>query len=260
MWIDTHCHLNLDEYDEDRSAVRQRAEEEGVEAAVLVGIDVATSRRALELAADDPWLHPSVGVHPHDALTLDSDTMVEIDRMAEQAVAVGETGLDYFRMHSPMDSQRDAFRFHIETARDRQKPLVIHCREAHDDILDVLRSMGKTHRGVMHCFSGDLEFARACLALGLHISIAGPVTYPKAEALREVVPAVPVDRLLLETDCPFLAPQAVRGKRNEPSYIRFTGEMVAHLRGLETERLAEITTRNARELFGIPAPDGETTS
>ena len=139
----------------------------------------------------------------------------------------------------------------VDLALQTEKPLVIHCRDAQADILEVLRGFGRPIRGVMHCFSGDGEFARACVALGLHLSFAGPVTYPKSDTLREVAASAPEDRILLETDCPFLAPQAVRGKKNEPSYLRFTGEMVAHLRGLEPRRLAEITARNARSLFGI---------
>lgn len=252
MWIDTHCHLNLTDFEGDLQEVRRRAEEEGVEAAVIVGIDLETSRRALDLAAEDPWLVPSVGIHPHDAADLDRAALETLAEMAGSAAAVGETGLDYYRMRSPREAQREAFRSHLDLARQMKRPVVIHCRDAHGDILEDLKSAGRDISGVMHCFSGDEEFARSCLDLGLHISIAGPVTYPKSDRLREAAAAVPEDRLLLETDCPFLAPQPVRGKRNEPAYVRFTGEAVAHLRGLEPERLGEITAANARALFGIP--------
>ncbi|MCZ6690368.1 MAG: TatD family hydrolase [Planctomycetota bacterium] len=254
MWIDTHCHLNLPEFDTDRDEVRRRAEEEGVDAAILVGIDLETSRRAVQLAGRDPWFTPTVGVHPHDANSMDAETVATLAELAGSAAAIGETGLDYFRMHSPQDSQRQAFRAQVDLARQLEKPLIIHCREAREDLLAILKEIGGEHRGVMHCFSGDVEFALSCLRLGLHISFAGPVTYPKSDVLREVVPEVPEDRILLETDCPFLAPQPVRGRRNEPAYVRFTGEKVAHLRGVTPEEIARVTSQNARDLFRIPDP------
>ena len=252
MWIDTHCHLNLPEFATDNDAVRLRAREAGVDAAVLVGIDIDTSRRALEMAASESWFAPAVGIHPHDAISVNEDAVEMLAGMAGSAAAIGETGLDYYRMHSPQEPQREAFRMQIDLAIEKGKPLVIHCRDAHDDILSILKGFGRPLRGVMHCFSGEIDFARECIDLGFYISFAGPVTYPKSDALREVAASVPEDRILIETDCPFLAPQPVRGKRNEPAYIRFTGEMVAHVRGIETKRLAEITSRNARALFGLP--------
>lgn len=251
MWIDTHCHLNLPEFDADVDAVRGRAEEDGVEAAVVVGIDLETSRLALDLAARDPWFVPVVGIHPHDAATVDGEAWAALAEMARTAAAVGETGLDCYRMRSPKEAQREAFRRQAELALHLGKPLVVHCRDAHEETLEVLEGFGREIRGVMHCFSGDAAMAGRCIDLGLHISVAGPVTYPKADRLREVARSVPDDRLLIETDCPFLPPQPVRGKRNEPAYVRFTGEMVAHVRGLDPDRLAAITTGNARALFGI---------
>ena len=251
MWIDTHCHVNLPDFDADLDETIQRAREAGVEGAVVVGIDLPTSRRALEMAADHPYFTSSVGVHPHDAAGLDEKAKASLEGLAASASAIGETGLDYYRERSPRSSQKEAFRWHVDLALQLGRPVVIHCRDAQDDVLAVLRGFGRPLQGVMHCFSGDAPYARACLDLGLHISIAGPVTYPKADGLRSVVREIPEDRLLIETDCPFLPPQPVRGKRNEPAYVRFTGEKVAHLRGVEPERLGEITTRNARALFGL---------
>jgi TatD DNase family protein len=225
-----------------------------VTAVATVGTDVATSRAAIALAAAEPGVWATVGVHPHDAGSADEAALEEIERLATapRVVAIGEIGLDYFRNLSPKDAQVRVFRRLLETARRARKPVVIHCRDAHADVLALLEDARVADvGGIMHCFSGDVEIARRALDLGLHLSLAGPVTYPNARQLPEVARFAPADRLVVETDCPYLPPQPHRGKRNEPAYVRITAARVAELRDEPLERLASRTAANARAVFGI---------
>ena len=253
--FDTHAHLHFPEFDADREAMLARARESGVRRMLTIGTDGETSRAALALAAREADVWATVGIHPHDAAQGDAAALGEIERLAAEprVVAVGEIGLDYFRDLSPREDQHRVFRELIGVARRAGKPVVIHCRDAHEDTLAILVEEQVTDvRGIMHCFSGDVAIARRCLDLGLLISLAGPVTYPNARALPEVARFVPGDRLVVETDCPFLPPQGYRGQRNEPAYLSITATRVAELRSEPIDALAARTTANACALLGIP--------
>jgi TatD DNase family protein len=257
--FDTHAHLHFPEYVGDRAAVLARARAAGVRGIVTIGTDLATSAAAIALAAEEADVWASVGVHPHDAAGADAAVLAEIERMAgaSRVVAVGEIGLDFFRDLSPRPVQVDVFRRQLELARRVALPVLIHCRDAHAETLAILAELRAGELGgVMHCFSGDVEVARRCLDLGLFISLAGPITYRNARALPEVARFVPGDRLVVETDCPFLPPEGHRGQRNEPAYLALTAARVAALRGEPLDRLAAATTDNARALFRLGAPAG----
>lgn len=255
MLIDTHCHLDDAQFVDDLDAVLRRMRAAGVEAAVTIGTGVASSRRAVALAGAHPELRAAVGIHPHDARTaLLEPEAAALEALARDArvVAIGETGLDYYRDPAPPDLQRALFARHIALARSLRKPIAIHCRDAYGDCLAQLRTEWPPPvRGVMHCFSGSPEEARLALDLGLYLSFAGPVTFPSAHRLREVVRAAPADRLLLETDAPYLAPQPHRGKRNEPAWLLETARAVADARGESLEAVATAATANARGLFEL---------
>jgi TatD DNase family protein len=253
--IDTHAHLFEDRFARDLPAVMERAAAV-VERVICLGLDVTTSRLAVEIAAAYPLVVAAVGIQPNHAAEARPGDWAEIVSLAQsdpRVVAIGETGLDRYWDKTPFDVQRDYFARHIELARDLDKPFVIHCREAEADVVAVLReyrSRGPL-RAVMHSFSGDLATARACLEMGLYVSFAGMVTYPTAQNLREVAKEVPLDRLLVETDCPYLAPQPVRGKRNEPAFVAHTAALLAAVKGVSLAEIEEHTTRNAKALFGI---------
>ncbi|MDW7709095.1 MAG: YchF/TatD family DNA exonuclease [Deferrisomatales bacterium] len=254
MIVDTHAHLTLKGLREDLEGVLGRARKAGVGAVITVGIDPEDSRAAVRLAESTAGVWATVGVHPHDAAGLTAAALDDLAALARSpaVVAWGETGLDFYRDRSPRADQERWFREQVVRARELELPLVVHDREAHAETLAVLREEGRGRlRGVFHCFSGDEAFARAVLALGFHLSFPGTVTYPRNEALRQAAASVPLERVLLETDCPFLAPQPVRGRRNEPAYLVHTAREVARLRGLELEDVARITTRASRELFGV---------
>lgn len=259
--VDTHAHLDGERFTGEVSQVIERAAAAGVSRILTVGCDLASSRASVALAEAHPELYAAVGIHPHDALTVDAAALDELRRLAAhpRVVAIGETGLDFYRDRAPRPAQRDAFRAQIRLARELGKPLIVHDRDAHDEILAILREeQAAAAGGVLHCFSGDLTMAKACLELGFYLSIAGPVTYPKNEELREVVRAVSVDRLLVETDCPYLAPQSRRGKRNEPALVAETAAKVAEIKGLTLDDVARVTTLNAFTLFGIGEVDQTT--
>ena len=255
MLVDTHAHLHDPAFDGDRPAVIARARVAGVGGFLTIGTDVPTSEAAVALAAAEPDIYGAVGIHPHDASTADEAALARIAALARapRVVAIGEIGLDYYRDHSPRPVQRSALVAQLELARAVRKPVLLHCREAHADLLDVCRTEGvEAVGGILHCFSGDLAVARRGIELGLLISIAGPVTYPSARRLAEVVRALPLDRLVVETDCPYLPPQPWRGRRNEPAYLPVTAARVAELLGVTAERLAAATTENAARLLALP--------
>ena len=255
--IDTHAHLDDPRFADDLPAVLDRAADTGVIRVLTIGIDLATSRAALDLAARHPdRLSAVVGIQPNHVAEAGPGDFDEIARLAAdpRAVAVGETGLDRYWDKAPFELQEEYFVRHLDLARRLGKPVVIHCRDAGPDAVRVLRDVFDRRgpvRGVMHSFTGDAETARACLDLGLHLSFAGMLTYKTASDLREVAKAVPPDRLLVETDSPYLAPVPVRGKRNEPAFVAHTAACLAVLLGLSVEQLAATTTRNARDLFGL---------
>jgi TatD DNase family protein len=252
--FDTHAHLHFPDFDADRDAMLARARAAGVRRMLTIGTDAATSRAALALAEREPGVWATAGVHPHDAGETDEAALAEVERLAAEprVVAVGEIGLDFFRNLSPRDAQERVFRRFVAHARRIGKPVVVHCRDAHAETLAVLAEERVAEvGGIMHCFSGDVAIARRCLDLGLAISLAGPVTYPSARALPEVARFVPADRLVVETDCPFLPPQGYRGKRNEPAYLTLTAARVAELRAEPLDALALRASDNARRLLRV---------
>ena len=252
--FDTHAHLHFPEFAGDLDAVLARARAAGVRRMVTIGTDVATSRAAAALAAREPDVWAAVGIHPHEAADANEAALTEIERLASapRVVAIGETGLDFFRDRSPREAQTRAFTAQVALARRLGKPVLVHCRDAHAETLALLAADGPLERGgIMHCFSGDVALARRCIELGLLVSLAGPVTYPKPGALPDVARAIPADRLVVETDCPFLPPQPYRGKRNEPAYLAITAARVAELRGEPLADLAGRMSENARTLFRL---------
>lgn len=259
--VDTHAHLDSSRYDRDRAAVISRALDAGVAQMITIGGSLEASRGAVALAQEYPFLYATVGIHPHNAVDLNGEALAELRQLAQQpkVVAVGEIGLDFFRDLSPRDVQRRAFQAQLAWAARLGKPVVIHDRDAHQEVLDILAdwAAGQAHSslagrlGVLHTFSGDLSMAERAIDLGFYLSISGPVTYQNARDLPEVVRSMPLERLMVETDCPWLAPHPHRGKRNEPAYVRLVAEQIAALRGIELEKVAQATTTNARRLFGL---------
>ncbi len=259
--VDSHTHLDFPEFDPDREEVLKRAWEAGVRLIVNAGTDVSSSLASVSLAENHPFIYASAGLHPHDAGSLDEKNRRTLEEIAchPKVVAIGETGLDYYRNLSPREAQREAFAFHLELARRTGKPLIIHSRDAHQETMDFLRDFvrnpGKLYPpyGVMHCFSGSLEMAREAVELGFFISVAGPLTFQNARKLPAIVREIPLDFLLIETDCPYLAPHPFRGRRNEPAYVRLVAEAVAQIKGLSPEEVGRKMLENALKLFRLPA-------
>ncbi|MGD2206190.1 MAG: TatD family hydrolase [Anaerolineae bacterium] len=259
--IDSHAHLDFPQFDADRQAVIERAQTAGLVAIVNVGTNLVSSRRAVALAEEYDWIHAAVGMHPHDAKKLDGAALAELRELAQHpnVVAVGEIGLDFYRDLSPRDQQRRAFQAQLAWAAKLGKPVVIHDRDAHGEIMDILTDWAAgLHNpslagrlGVLHTFSGDLDMAEHAIELGFYVSISGPVTYHSARKLHDIVRALPLDRLLVETDCPYLTPNPHRGERNEPGYVRFVAERIAALRDMPLAKLAEATSANAQRLFSF---------
>lgn len=247
MWVDTHCHL--DAIDEEAGAIVRRALAAGVDAIVTVGTDVATSTASVELAGQFDQVWAAVGIHPHEAGTFTLNSLAEIRALASRpkVVAIGEIGLDFYRDLSPRDSQIEAFRSQLELAAQCDLPVVIHVRDSFDEVIEVLGEVSPDVRAVFHCFSGGAVQAQRALELGAYISFAGNVSYPKAESLREAARATPLDRILVETDSPYLSPVPHRGKRNEPAFVKWTGVALADALGIPVEQLAEATSKNARQ-------------
>ncbi len=256
-FIDTHCHLDMDAYSADFKDVLERSASCGVKQVITIGIDLNSSKRAIELAKQHDMLYATVGIHPHDVDSISDDTYDQLTVLVENnkkyIVGLGEIGLDYFKNYSDVTSQRKHFKKQLQLAKELQLPVIIHDRDAHDDTLSILKEIGPFPQGgVLHCFSGDLPFAKNILDLGFHISIPGIVTFKNALELHDVAAHIPLDKMLLETDGPFLSPMPYRGKRNEPSYIPHIANKIAELRKIEMSEVAELTTKNARELFKLP--------
>lgn len=259
-WVDTHCHLNEEAFQVDLADVVQRAVDVGVRQMLVVGCTLESSRRAVELAAQYDPVFAVVGIQPNYVQEAGPDDFHEITQLARapKVVAIGETGLDRYWDFAPIDLQRDSFRRHIELAQQLELPFVVHCREAEADVVAVLQEAanGGLLAGVMHSFSGDLATAEACWKLGLHISFAGMVTFKRNALLREVAQQVPADRILVETDAPYLMPSPLKNdkgpKRNEPAHVRYTANLLAEIRGVSSEEFANLTTANARQLFRLP--------
>lgn len=259
MWIDTHCHLNEEAFVPDLQEVVERAVTAGVRQMLVVGCTLASSRKAVELAGRYPALYAAVGIQPNYVAEAQPTDFAEIEQLSLQpkVVAIGETGLDRYWDFAPFDLQRDYFVRHIELSRQRSLPFIVHCREAEADTVAVLQQQSQQGplSGVMHSFSGDLETATACWNLGLYISFAGMVTFKRNQPLRDVARAVPADRILVETDSPYLLPAPIKNekgpKRNEPAHVRYTANHLAEVRGVSSEDFAAITTANAQRLFRL---------
>jgi TatD DNase family protein len=258
--IDSHAHLDAKAFEADRHQVIERAWDAGLGAVITVGVGETLSELegAVALADEYERVFCTVGVHPHDARGIQPEWYGRIERLAghRKVVGIGETGLDYHYMHSPKGVQRDAFERFLKMGREAGLPVVIHTREADEDTISVLREAreegGGPLSGVVHCFSGDYPLAKQVLDLGLHISFTGVITFPKAEPLREVLEKIPIEKVLLETDCPYLSPVPFRGKRNEPARVVHVAETVAEVLGRSIDEVARITTENAVRLFRLP--------
>lgn len=251
--IDTHAHLDDRRFEHDLEAVIRRAAGAGVSTILTVGADIASSRGAIAIAEAHKGVFAAVGVHPHEAKETDERTWRELRQLAKnpRVIAIGEIGLDFYHNLSPAPDQRRAFRAQLEVAHELGLPIIVHDRDAHREVLDILQVDGAGLRGVMHCFSGSLEMAQQAIKMGFYISTAGSVTFPNAVRLREVIAGVPLERLLVETDSPYLAPMPYRGRRNEPAYLGLIAAKVAETRGVSLQTIAQATTANARCLFGL---------
>lgn len=256
MLIDTHTHVQVREFSSDRDQVILAAFDAMVDRLIVPGVDVETSRDAIALATTYPGqIFAAVGTHPHEADLLTDQALSSERELATSAgvVAIGEIGLDYYRNLSPPESQRQALIKQLELARELGLPVILHNRESHKDMIAHLREYGQNVTGVFHCFVGDRDMARDALDLGFYLSFAGPVTYPANVTLAQVAAWAPADRILVETDSPYLAPVPVRGKRNEPRHVRLIAEHIAGLRGITLEEMAAVTAANAERVFGLPA-------
>lgn len=255
MFVDTHTHLDDTRYNDDRDAVLARAREAGVERFVTIGCDLASSRAAVALAAQYDSVYAAIGVHPHEVRHIADGWYDELLRLArhKKVVAYGEIGLDYHYNHSSPKEQRDRFREQVQLARELKLPVIIHTREAQKDTIAILREERASEvGGVFHCFSGDAWLAKDALDLGFYLSFSGIVTFQNAAMLREIAKTVPLDRLLIETDCPYLAPVPYRGKRNEPAYVVHVADQLAAIHGtLSPTDIGFRTTENAKRLFKI---------
>ncbi|KAB2953016.1 TatD family deoxyribonuclease [Heliorestis acidaminivorans] len=255
-FFDTHAHMDDKAFREDRGELLWQAHEAGLALMVNVGFDLLSSQRSIALADEYPFVYASVGIHPHDAKTVTDETYEKLEKLAShhKVVAIGEMGLDYYRDLSPRNVQMQVFKEQLKLARKLKKPVIIHDRDAHGDIMDILDKDTKGMTGVLHCFSGSWEMARFCLERDFYISIAGPVTYTNARQLLEVAQKVPLERLLVETDSPYLSPHPLRGKRNDVSKVTMIIQKIAELRQEDAEMVAEQCLQNGCKLFGIPQP------
>jgi TatD DNase family protein len=249
--VDTHCHLDNEQFDSDREAVIERARAAGVERMMAIGTGEGPPdlEAAIRLADRYPFIYATIGIHPHDASKATDETFHLLRELARhpKVLAIGEIGLDYHYDFSPREVQREVFERQLELAREADKPIVIHTREAWADTLEVIRSHWHGE-GIMHCFTGDEPQAREALALGFYLSFGGVLTFPKAEPVRQAARIAPVDRILIETDCPYLAPVPHRGKRNEPAFIAETARRLAEIRGISAEEIAIATAANFERL------------
>jgi len=261
MLIDSHAHIDLATFDRDREQVFARARQGGIRAIINVGLDAESSRASLEMAKQYDDVFSTVGFHPHEASKMKDGDLKILAELAQddRVVAVGEIGLDFYRNLSARRIQEKAFRKQLDLAAELGLPVVVHCRQAHREVFKILSawvkstlSAGRRRWGVIHCFSGDIELAQRYIDIGFYISLAGSVTYPSAGELVQVAREIPLSRLLLETDAPFLAPQAYRGKRNEPAYVALIAEKVAQVREVPREKVAEAAAKNTISLFRLP--------
>ena len=254
MLIDSHAHLEMPDFKRDLEAVIQRAKESGVEYIFTVGTEKKDWKRTLEITNTHPSIYAILGVHPHNAKEIDDKTYPILRELCRdrKVKGYGEIGLDFFRNLSPRDVQLKRFREQIGLAKELQLPIVVHDREAHQETLEILKSeKAEECGGIIHCFSGDYEMAKECIDMGFFISIPGSITFKNAERFREIVKRLPLESLLVETDAPFITPEPFRGKRNEPSYVKYTAQKVAEIKKVSFEKVAEVTTENALQIFKL---------
>ena len=261
LLVDSHAHLDGKQFATDLKATVDHATANGISHILTIGCDLQSSAASIKVAEQYKNIYAAVGVHPHDATEIDDQALGTLRTMLShpKVVALGEIGLDYYRDRSPRDIQRNAFRQQIRLAREVGKPIVVHDREAHAEVIQILKEEDATSiGGVLHCFSGDLDMAKQCLDLGFYLSFTGTITYPKNDEIRNIIKQIPIDRMLIETDCPYLSPQKFRGKRNEPAYVRFTADKMAEIKGLTIADVARVTSRNCHDLFGFGTVDQDT--
>jgi TatD DNase family protein len=252
MLVDTHCHLDFPEFDHDRHEVIQRAKDNGINYIINIGSSLTGSQKSYDLAQKYDFIYATCGIHPHDADKADKKIREDLRLIAkkDKIVAIGETGLDYYKNYSKAENQMSLFVYLVKLAKELNLPLVIHSRLAQDDVLKVLKSLLPI-RAVIHCFSGDADFLKNCLDSGFFISFTCNLTYKKADNLRNLVKVTPLERLMLETDAPFLSPEGLRGKRNEPLYVKSLAQEIAKIKEVNFEDVARITTENARKFFNL---------
>lgn len=254
MFIDTHAHLDDERFDEDRDELIRELPGRGVSRVINPGIDIESSKECIDLSEKYEIIYAGIGIHPHEASKVEGDYLNILDSMAQhkKVVAIGEIGLDYYYDFSPREIQKRVFAEQIELAAKLRLPIIIHNRDSHEDMLDILRANKDLLKGgVMHSYSGSWEMAKIVLDLGLHISLGGPVTFKNAKKPVEIAENIPLDRLLIETDSPYLTPVPYRGKRNDPGHVGLVAEKIAEIRGMASEEVGRITTDNAIQLFGI---------
>ena len=252
--FDSHCHLDDEQFDIDRDELIQALPQQGIVYCLTVGSDLSSSERSLQLADKHSFIYAAAGVHPHEAIKTPNDYLEQLENLLshKKEVAVGEIGLDYHYDYSPRDIQRKLLEEQLDLAYQKELPVILHVREAHGDMIELMKNrQDRLPKGVLHCFSGSAESALEYVRLGFHISFAGPITFKNAGKLLLAAQAVPLDKLLIETDSPYLSPQPFRGKRNNPSMVKYICQKLASLRGLEMEEMADITFNNALGLFHI---------
>ncbi|MFC1943570.1 TatD family hydrolase [Chloroflexota bacterium] len=258
--IDTHAHLDMSAFDKDRKEVIARALDEGINTIITVGTNLNSSKKSIELAEEFPEVFAAVGLHPHDVATVERADIASLDIIANhpRVIAIGEIGLDFHRNYSPRGAQLQALKWQLDLATKLELPVIIHCRQAEKDMLSLIREWTSRYRGpygqcqgVIHCFSGDSDTAKQYLDMGFYLSFGAYIGYPTSRNSHDVIRNIPEDRLLVETDCPFLPPQSHRGKRNEPAYLTLTVQVLAEIREESPSGVAEKTTQNARRLFRL---------
>jgi len=253
-FIDSHAHLDDERFDEDREELINSLQENGIEAVLNPGADLKTSRAAVALADKYPFIYAAVGCHPHDSKFMDDDTMNIFRELAKdkKVLGIGEIGLDYYYDNSDRETQKIWFREQIRLAKELDLPYIVHDRDAHEDIIRIMKEEYHSGtRGILHCYSGSVEMAREFMKLGFYISLGGPVTFKKAKTPKMVAKEVPMERLLIETDCPYLAPEPFRGKRNEPKLVKHVAEEIAEIREVTASEIAEKTKENFKRLFNL---------
>jgi TatD DNase family protein len=253
MFVDTHAHLQWGRFDRDREKVINRARNANVKRIVNVGFDVMGSIKGIELAEKNKGLYATVGIHPHNASSLNEAVLDNLRKLSKnpKVVAIGEIGLDYYRTLSPKEAQKNAFEAQLFLAEELKLPVIVHNREADDDTLEILSKFSGRIKGILHCFSGDLKMAEQCVKHNHYLSVAGPVTFPNSHNLQKIVRWVDLSYLLLETDSPWLAPQSMRGKRNEPAFLVYVAKKIAKLKGISMTELAEATTENSKKILAL---------